>query len=80
MTFNGVGLSDNHDGRSSETLLSEMCNRDDWNRVWIVQEIGKARKIRIHYGTETVDWDAFIDTLKTKGSLNWAINTAMVIN
>jgi hypothetical protein len=65
-TFNGVSLDDDHDGESSEILLSEMCNRDYWNRVWIVQEIGKARVIRIHYGTETVDWDTFIDTLKTK--------------
>ena len=68
MTFNGVDLDSgdgDYDRVSSEALISQMCSRDYWNRVWIVQEIGKARKIRIHYGTGMVDWNTFIDTIKT---------------
>jgi len=50
MTFNGIDLHDDHYKDTSEALIAEMCNRDYWNRVWIIQEIAKARKIRIHYG------------------------------
>lgn len=66
ITFNRVGLQDDYDMDSSEALISDMCNRDYWNKVWIVQEIGRARKIRIHYGTGMIAWDTFIDSVKTK--------------
>jgi hypothetical protein len=45
-------------------FLSKMSSVDYWHRVWIVQEIGKARKIRIHYGKIGVDWELFIGTMR----------------
>jgi hypothetical protein len=53
--------------RTSEKFgpyLSKMSSVDYWHRVWIVQEIGKARKIRIYYGKIAVDWELFIDTMR----------------
>ncbi|KAG6020283.1 hypothetical protein E4U41_002893 [Claviceps citrina] len=31
-----------------------------WDRVWILQEIGKARRIQLCLGAQPVEWDAFI--------------------
>ncbi|KAK2616992.1 hypothetical protein QQS21_000081 [Conoideocrella luteorostrata] len=31
-----------------------------WDRVWILQEIGKARKIHLCFGKEPAEWDDFI--------------------
>src|ERR1700722_9861216 len=45
-------------------FLEEICNVDYWNRVWIVQEIGKARRIKIHYGSTVVDWETFIGAIR----------------
>jgi len=45
-------------------FLSKMSSVDYWHRVWIVQEIGKARRIRIHYGKIGVDWELFIGTMR----------------
>jgi hypothetical protein len=43
--------------------FEEMSTVDYWNRVWIIQEIGKARRIRVHYGSTELDWDTFISTM-----------------
>jgi Heterokaryon incompatibility protein (HET) len=45
-------------------LFKEMGGVDYWNRVWIIQEIGKARRIRIHYGSVVIDWETFISTIR----------------
>ena len=50
---------------STPGLLQKLSTVDYWNRVWIVQEIGKARRIRIHSGSIVVDWENFIETLRT---------------
>jgi Heterokaryon incompatibility protein (HET) len=50
--------------------FKEMSTVDYWNRVWIIQEIGKARKIRVHYGSTEVDWDTFISTMRRKSRYN----------
>lgn len=44
--------------------IDEICSRDYWQRVWIIQEIGKARRIKIFVNQLTTDWDRFIATIK----------------
>ncbi|KAL6712244.1 hypothetical protein ACN47E_000121 [Coniothyrium glycines] len=46
------------------TIPISLSEHPYWNRVWIIQEIGKARKLRICYGTCVSSWEAFIDRLK----------------
>src|SRR6266536_1633585 len=36
--------------------LSELCRREYWRRVWIVQEVILARRIIIHYGESEARW------------------------
>ncbi|QUC20025.1 uncharacterized protein UV8b_04266 [Ustilaginoidea virens] len=35
-----------------------------WDRVWILQEIAKARRIRVCFGREPVEWEAFMSWLR----------------
>lgn len=49
-----------------KTLSSEagpaivsLSHRSYWTRLWIVQELSLARKIRLMCGTQVVDWDRF---------------------
>ncbi|KAK9439955.1 HET domain protein [Metarhizium brunneum] len=35
-----------------------------WQRVWILQEIGKARRIHLCFGREPAEWDAFISWIR----------------
>ncbi|KAF8860660.1 hypothetical protein BDZ45DRAFT_778174 [Acephala macrosclerotiorum] len=37
-----------------------LLNRDYWNRVWIIQEVFKARKITIYCGYETLSWNYLV--------------------
>lgn len=61
---NGVlhGPIDNH-------RIEELCGREYWKRLWIVQEIGKARHLRIHYNSLTIEWDRFIENVKSHDGL-----------
>jgi hypothetical protein len=47
-------------------VFKEMRTVDYWNRVWIIQEIGKARRIRIHYDSTEMDWETFISTMRQR--------------
>jgi hypothetical protein len=53
----------------SKTSLSprmgdELYSDEYWARVWIVQEIGKARKIQVCVGEGKVAWNVFVGTIK----------------
>lgn len=48
------------DALGYDAFLDKLCTVDYWNRVWIIQEICKARKIEIHCGSKSVDWATFI--------------------
>ncbi|KAB8298739.1 hypothetical protein EYC80_000914 [Monilinia laxa] len=43
--------------------LMKICLNEYWSRLWIVQEIGKARKIIISFGFEVIDWQRFVETI-----------------
>ena len=38
-----------------------------WHRVWIVQELGKARHIKLCLGLQPIDWDVFVGWLESQG-------------
>jgi hypothetical protein len=50
----------------TEKILRRLSTVDYWNRVWIVQEIGKARRIKVQYGSTVVDWGRFIRRLRDR--------------
>ncbi|KAI9640035.1 hypothetical protein NHQ30_011597 [Ciborinia camelliae] len=43
--------------------LIKICSNEYWNRLWIIQEIGKARKLMISFGQELIDWQLFVETI-----------------
>jgi len=45
---------------------TELSNNPYWKRVWIIQEVSLARKIRVHYGNYNCDWNVFIKALDGK--------------
>jgi Heterokaryon incompatibility protein (HET) len=45
-------------------ILTKLCKKAYWTRVWIIQEIGRARRIRIYFGSHNTDWERFISTDK----------------
>lgn len=53
--------------RLQSDIAQKLCTNGYWDRVWIIREIGKARKIQICFGDNhemQVDWDVFIYKLK----------------
>ncbi|ODA77772.1 hypothetical protein RJ55_06374 [Drechmeria coniospora] len=68
---------DDADGHQS--LKSKIVTDAYWNRVWILQEIGKARRIQVWIGTgigdgdgEALDWDRFLAWLDSYS--RWSMN------
>ncbi|KAG6046065.1 hypothetical protein E4U39_001666 [Claviceps sp. Clav50 group G5] len=41
-----------------------------WDRVWILQEIGKSRHIQLCFGKQPTEWDTFITWVRTHASIN----------
>jgi len=52
------------ESKSVGGLPSVLCVESYWNRLWIVQEIMKAREINICFGNNVLPWDQFIDDIK----------------
>ena len=49
---------------AKKSRLLELCHRPYWKRLWIIQEIGKARRLRLHYDTESRIWWRFIEDIE----------------
>lgn len=55
--------------------LGELCERPYWRRMWIIQEVIHAGKIRVWCGDQSADWTAFDNlycTLKTLDDMGWS--------
>lgn len=39
-----------------------------WDRLWIIQEIGRARKLRVCFGNESLSWDQFMQLITMHNS------------
>ena len=40
-------------------LVLELCRVEYWNRLWVVQEIGLAKRVKVLYGNADCDWNDF---------------------
>jgi len=45
-------------------FLEELCTREYWKRVWIVQEVVLAHKIRVYCGDDEAGWEGFENIIK----------------
>jgi hypothetical protein len=54
-------------------VVVDLCGREYWKRLWIIQEIGKARILRIHYNSKTIQWKRFIENVKSDPKLAGSI-------
>jgi hypothetical protein len=53
--------------RSNEPdlLLKTLAENPYWRRVWIIQEVGMARKILVHYNAVQREWSALIKVFRS---------------
>lgn len=61
--------------RREARALCELCERPYWRRMWIIQEVIHARRIRVWCGDQVADWTAFDNlyrTLKTLDEMGWS--------
>jgi len=58
-------------GSLYEGNILSLCKRDYWKRLWIIQEIGKARfeGLRIHYDFTFIEWNPFIEMIRSREGL-----------
>jgi hypothetical protein len=42
-------------------MVMELCIDGYWDRLWIIQEIGRARQKEVCFGNLAMDWNAFIE-------------------
>ncbi|CAF3451901.1 unnamed protein product [Fusarium graminearum] len=54
-------------GSSVRDLAVELCNDAYWKRLWIIQEIGLAREIKVCFGNCAIEWRQFRQFLVTNG-------------
>ncbi|KAG8666666.1 hypothetical protein FPOAC1_011476 [Fusarium poae] len=57
----------NETNNSVRELAVELCNDAYWKRLWIIQEIGLAREIKVCFGNSAVEWNLFTQLLVTNG-------------
>jgi len=58
---------------TSQNILVNLCRNEYWKRVWIIQEIGLARRIHIYIGSYNVDWERFITRVESCGKCHDSI-------
>ncbi|KAH8598385.1 heterokaryon incompatibility protein-domain-containing protein [Bisporella sp. PMI_857] len=51
--------------QGAKNILYSLCDNPYWKRVWIIQELGLAKKLLVHYGAYTVDWMTFIKKIQS---------------
>ena len=52
-------------GDADEILLYTLCDNPYWKRVWIIQEVGLAKKLLVHYGAYKAEWTTFIKRIQS---------------
>ncbi|KAF7939705.1 hypothetical protein BELL_1014g00040 [Botrytis elliptica] len=57
-----AGPKDNAENEERE-MVKVLCADGYWSRLWIVQEIGRARQIEVRFGEIAMSWKAFMVTL-----------------
>lgn len=49
-------------------LRAWVCDNPYWRRLWIIQEIGLARKLVVHISHQSIEWEDFIVELELQAS------------
>ncbi|RDW56713.1 hypothetical protein BP6252_14006 [Coleophoma cylindrospora] len=60
-----AGMNANNEERE---MVMELCADPYWNRLWIIQEIGRARQKQVCFGSLAMDWNAFIEIVTLHNS------------
>ncbi|KAI9694310.1 MAG: hypothetical protein M1820_009034 [Bogoriella megaspora] len=78
--YNELASGDDRDDEIKETLakeendhilnaISSFLRQEYWSRVWIIQEIRVANRLRIYSGNDTIQWTAFETVIGIVGAL-----------
>ncbi|OAQ65312.1 heterokaryon incompatibility [Pochonia chlamydosporia 170] len=59
-----LGPNSKSDPEPNADIKDKIISDGYWDRVWILQEIGKARKIHLCFGQEPAEWDRFISWIR----------------
>ncbi len=54
---------------ADKILTQTLSDNPYWKRVWIIQEVGLAKKLLVHYGAYKADWTAFIKRIQSNHDL-----------
>ena len=54
--------------RQERAMVTDLRSDGYWDRLWIVQEIGRARRRMVCFGTLAMDWNAFINMVTLHNS------------
>jgi hypothetical protein len=57
--------------------FQDLCRRPYWERIWIVQEIAVASRVRILCGPAEIEWEDFIIGCRGYWNLEYAYDTAI---
>ncbi|KAH8806045.1 heterokaryon incompatibility protein-domain-containing protein [Xylogone sp. PMI_703] len=49
-------------------MVRELCADGYWNRLWTIQEIGRARQKQVCFGNSTISWGVFINLVTQHNS------------
>jgi hypothetical protein len=60
----GVNASD-----EEREMVMELCADGYWDRLWIIQEIGRAHQKEVCFGNLAMDWNAFIEIATLHNSI-----------
>ncbi|KAF5869646.1 putative het domain protein [Botrytis fragariae] len=61
-------------------MVKELCADRYWNRLWIIQEIGRARQIEVLFGEIDMSWKAFIKLVTLHNNSDegaWRLNSLL---
>jgi len=47
-----------------EASIGRLLGEEYWKRTWIIQEIGAAAHITVHFGKQSLDWVEFLDLVQ----------------
>lgn len=49
-------------------MARQLCKDPYWNRLWVIQEIGRAWRLRVCFGQESLHWEDFMHFLNMHNS------------
>jgi hypothetical protein len=59
-----LGVTPSVNDFTMTTEFEHLCSKPYWKRVWIVQEIGVATQIKVHWDTKSESWDSLFKRIR----------------